>query len=350
MNRQARPEKMSLVAGASLCAILSVSLLVLGIGKAKGQGDSIHEITREQAEQLQANLTPAELHVSPLRSSEDDLASGFHKHSVPAGRMSRPALVSLIAVNGQGPEMDYSTFKHTSQRHSSLACNACHQRADTSAKPSFPDHPACINCHGNQFYASASPLCSICHADMNTRKPTLKSFPVNFKESFNIKFDHAQHMSSAVRPKNGCGGCHSPGANRGTALSIPASLSAHNQCYVCHTPASKSTSGHDLASCGVCHDQKNYIRTATNAPAFRASFSHAKHGPRQRLECVACHQLTAGLPQGKQVSSPRTGEHFSAGAGQSCMSCHNGKRSFGGDLAFKDCRRCHAGATFRLQG
>jgi hypothetical protein len=31
-----------------------------------------------------------------------------------------------------------------------------------------------------------------------------------------------------------------------------------------------------------------------------------------------------------------------------CSTCHNGKRSFGGDLAFKDCRRCHRGTNFRL--
>jgi c(7)-type cytochrome triheme protein len=163
-----------------------------------------------------------------------------------------------------------------------------------------------------------------------------------------VKFDHAQHWNPAVRPKEGCAACHRSGGNRGAALTIPATMNAHNQCYGCHTPASKSASGRDLASCGVCHDQKNYVRTSTNSQAFRASFSHAKHGPRQRLDCVDCHSLTAGLPQGKQVSSPRTAEHFPAGGSQSCMTCHTGKRSFGGDLAFKDCRRCHTGSTFRM--
>jgi hypothetical protein len=54
------------------------------------------------------------------------------------------------------------------------------------------------------------------------------------------------------------------------------------------------------------------------------------------------------LPQGRQASSPKAAEHFVSGGGQSCLTCHNGKRSFGGDLSFKDCRRCHTGATFRL--
>jgi hypothetical protein len=54
------------------------------------------------------------------------------------------------------------------------------------------------------------------------------------------------------------------------------------------------------------------------------------------------------MPQGAQVSSPRAAEHLNTGGGQSCVSCHNGKRSFGGDLAFEDCRRCHTGSTFRM--
>jgi c(7)-type cytochrome triheme protein len=289
--------------------------------------------------------------ISLLRSYEDDLRAGFYKHSVPTELgQPNPGNDSLEAFM-QGPDLDYSNFKHTSQRHTSLACTACHERtADNSAKPVFPSHSACINCHGNQFFSSSSPMCTICHSDVNTAKAPLKSFPSNFKERFNVKFDHAQHMTAAARPKNGCAACHAAGLNRGVGISILNGLGAHSQCYICHTPSSKSASGKELASCGVCHDQKGYARTSTNAAAFRASFSHAKHGPRQRLECAACHSLTAGLPQGKQVSSPRTAEHFAVGGGQSCLSCHNGKRSFGGDLAFKDCRRCHAGATFRMPG
>ena len=228
--------------------------------------------------------------VSLLRSSNETSIASFYKHSVPTGlREDRANSESIPSGRnesvsaGQGPELDYSTFKHTSQRHASLACTSCHQRSNNSATPSFPGHPACINCHGNQFFTSSSPMCLICHVDVNTAKAPLKSFPASFKERFNVNFDHAQHMNPAVRPKNGCAACHTTGVNRGVALSIPAALNAHNQCYVCHTPASKSAGGKDLGSCGVCHEQKNYQRTATNSAAFRASFSHAKHGPRQRL-------------------------------------------------------------------
>ncbi len=252
----------------------------------------------------------------------------------------------FLVVYTQGNDQDYSKFLHTSQRHAAVACSACHHRNDNSAQPIFPSHKDCTGCHLTQFTTPNVPLCSICHTSVNGNDPPRKAFPGNFKESFNLKFDHAQHMTGAARPKNGCVACHSSSLRRGAALSIPANLSAHNQCYTCHTPNAQAN-GRDLASCKTCHDQKSYARTPTSAAAFGLSFSHALHGTRQRLACADCHNYTAGLPQRRQVSSTRALEHFPSGS-NTCASCHNGKRSFGGDLNFKDCRRCHTGQTFRM--
>jgi c(7)-type cytochrome triheme protein len=191
-------------------------------------------------------------------------------------------------------------------------------------------------------------MCAICHTDVNNSNPPMKGFPTRFNESFNVKFDHSQHMSGSARPKSGCAACHSRMGGRSSALTIPTSISAHNQCYTCHTPDSKSQAGRDIGSCGICHDQKAFARTTTNARAFRFAFSHAKHGNAQRLDCADCHRLTAGAPQTRQVSSPAAFEHFSPTRGMSCLTCHNGNRSFGGDLAFKDCRRCHTSASFKM--
>jgi c(7)-type cytochrome triheme protein len=246
----------------------------------------------------------------------------------------------------QGNDLDYSKFLHNSPRHASAACSSCHHRNDNSARPSFPGHKQCIECHRSQFVTPNTPMCSICHASVNGNDPPRKAFPDKFKESFNLKFDHAQHLTGAARPKNGCTSCHSSPLRRGVALSIPAGLSAHTQCYECHTPNAQSK-GRDIASCGVCHDQKSYARTPTAATAFRFAFSHAQHSGRQRLGCTDCHNYTAGLPQRRQVSSPRALEHFPTG-NNTCATCHNGRRSFGGDLDFKNCRRCHTGQSFRI--
>lgn len=248
----------------------------------------------------------------------------------------------------QGPELDYSKFIHSSQRHASLGCTECHTRTgDNSATPKFPGHDACTKCHLAQFVTPKVPMCVICHSDVRSAPAPRKAFPAKFNESFNVKFDHAQHMTGSARPPNGCQGCHGRSIARGAALSIPIGLNAHNGCYSCHTPSSKSAAGREIASCGVCHDQRGYRRTTSNAQAFRLAFSHAEHGRRERLDCADCHRLSAGMPQSRQVSSPNPTEHFPAGR-MNCSTCHNGKRSFGGDLAFKDCVRCHAGSSFRM--
>lgn len=240
---------------------------------------------------------------------------------------------------------DYSKFLHSSAKHGSIGCNECHRRVDNSVRPSFPGHKSCTGCHLTQFTTANIPMCSICHQDVNGNDPPRKAFPDKFKESFNVKFDHAQHMTGAARPKSGCAGCHGSSLRRGAALTIPVGLNAHAGCYTCHAPNAQAN-GRDIASCGVCHEQKGYSRTSTDSTAYRVGFSHAQHGARQRLTCSACHNYTAGLPQKRQVSSPRPQEHFPAG-NNTCATCHNGKRSFGGDLNFKDCRRCHTGSSFR---
>ena len=249
-------------------------------------------------------------------------------------------------VSAQGPEVDYSRFLHTSSRHSSIACTACHERTDNSSTPRFPGHSACTTCHIGQFTTPAIPMCKICHVETSGSRPPLRNFPTDFKETFNVKFDHSQHMTGSARPQNGCNGCHGP-MSRNVGFTIPAELTAHNGCYSCHTPTSRSSNGKEIGSCGVCHDQKSFRRTSTAARAFRLAFSHADHGTRERLACADCHKLTAGAPQTKQVSAPAAAQHF-AGTSQSCATCHNGKKTFGGDLGFKDCKRCHSGTTFRM--
>jgi c(7)-type cytochrome triheme protein len=160
-----------------------------------------------------------------------------------------------------------------------------------------------------------------------------------------MRFDHAQHMSGAAHPEQHCAACHQP-ARRGVALSIPAGFSAHNDCYRCHTPNAQA-GGRDIGSCGACHKLGGYGRVSTNSPAYRVNFSHAEHGSRQGLRCDDCHQVRSGVPRTQQVNAPSPTQHFGSGRGQSCMTCHNNRRAFGGD-DFAACKRCHTGQTFRF--
>jgi c(7)-type cytochrome triheme protein len=239
----------------------------------------------------------------------------------------------------QFPEgLDYGKFQHTSRNHSRLPCLLCHRREDNSARPKRPggsSHLPCAGCHAQQFSDSASPICTICHTD--AKSGALKPFPR--LQSFSMKFDHSRHLNMG---SVSCATCHRP-ARAGVALSIPAGFNAHATCFRCHTPRAQS-GGRDISSCGTCHKLGGYSRTPEFAQAFRVSFNHTKH---QKVTCTECHQVRAGMPQRRQVTTPEPLNHHATGRGQSCMTCHDGKRAFGGD-DFTVCKRCHTGSTWHF--
>ncbi|MGB8508811.1 MAG: cytochrome c3 family protein [Pyrinomonadaceae bacterium] len=184
-------------------------------------------------------------------------------------------------------------------------------------------------------------MCAICHTNLESGVPPVKSFPA--LKSFNARFDHAQHTTGTARPQAGCVSCHTP-TRRGIALSIPAGLGAHSNCYACHTPGAQSA-GRDISSCATCHASGRQTRTQTNAKAYAVNFSHAAHGSRANLNCADCHTVKAGLSQSRQVAAPRPTQHFAPSRAQSCATCHDNRRAFGGE-DFADCKRCHRAATF----
>jgi c(7)-type cytochrome triheme protein len=234
-------------------------------------------------------------------------------------------------------------FSHSTPQHASIACDSCHRRTDNSPRPRLPGHKSCFECHQTEVMTSSSPFCTGCHTDLSGRNPPLKDFPSI--RSFNARFDHASHAQGAARPEQGCASCHQP-MRRGVAFSILAGAGAHENCYRCHTPGAQS-SGRDISSCATCHAQGRLARTGTGSRAYSVSFSHATHSARQNLRCDSCHTVRAGAGQGRQVASPQPTQHFGSGRAQSCMTCHDNRRAFGGD-DFADCKRCHKGQTFRF--
>ena len=229
---------------------------------------------------------------------------------------------------------DFSQFKHDDRNHARLPCLLCHRRENTSPQPSLPGkaaHAPCTGCHAEQFSNQASPVCTICHADVQSGK--LKAFPP--LRSFDARFDHATHMSAA------CATCHR--RNRGgVGLSIPSRLNAHVTCFSCHTPDAQA-SGRNISSCSTCHQLGRLVRTSEQATAYRFGFSHANHDA--NLNCASCHRVRAGLPRRRQVSAPLPLNHHAPAGAFSCATCHNGQRAFGSD-DFSACKRCHKGPTW----
>jgi Cytochrome c7 and related cytochrome c len=228
---------------------------------------------------------------------------------------------------------DYSKFLHNNPNHARLPCLLCHRRENNAAKPTLPgknQHTPCIGCHAPLFAKNSGPICTICHAD---DLKTVKAFPP--LRSFGSRFDHAVHATAK------CGSCHRP-LNRGVALTIPSGAGAHDACFGCHQAQAK-VNGRDICSCGVCHRPEPLVRASTRAVAFRRGFSHAHHDD---SACVSCHSVRAGNTR-KEVTAPIPLNHHAPARGFSCMSCHNGKRAFGGD-DFAACTRCHKGSRWRF--
>ena len=252
--------------------------------------------------------------------------------------LSSPAKTESLSALEAG--QDYSKFDHDNPNHARLPCLLCHRRENSSSQPTLPgkdQHTPCIGCHAPLFANNSGPICTICHSNPGAKE--VKAFPA--LQSFGSRFDHALHVDAGAK----CGSCHRP-ARRGVALTIPTGMNAHNTCFGCHQPQAK-VNGRDISSCGVCHRREPFVRPSMNAIAYRRGFSHASHDSSESLACAACHKFRAGATKQKEVTAPIPLNHHAPARGFSCMSCHNGKRAFGGD-DFSVCTRCHTGQRWRF--
>jgi hypothetical protein len=254
--------------------------------------------------------------------------------TIPKSESSNANASEFSAIPVINPDRDFSKFQHSDPAHARFPCALCHERKDNSATPKLVGHMPCAGCHTAQFADNKSAICTICHTNAETG--TVKAFPA--LKSFNVVFEHSQH----TRQTN-CATCHKPA---GAAMTIPAGLNAHNSCFQCHSPEAKSGEK-DIASCNTCHQPGTFAgRSSESARTFeKTPFSHASH----RLDCASCHQVkSGGAARGDQVATTLVAAmHFPPKGAQSCASCHNNKRAFGGD-DFKDCRRCHRGNGFKF--
>ncbi|HLM55555.1 MAG TPA: cytochrome c3 family protein [Pyrinomonadaceae bacterium] len=248
------------------------------------------------------------------------------------------SLPNAAPPDPQGP--DFSRFTHANPQHARLPCLLCHTREDNSPRPRRPGHTPCSGCHTQQFADQSNPICTVCHTSPGSA--AVKPFPP--LRTFNVLFDHARHTRGGAAPRQSCAACHRP-TQRGVALSIPRGTSAHTTCFQCHTPRAQA-GGRDINSCSTCHRLGRYSRTPETAAAYRVNFSHASHTSKG-LSCAECHRVRAGAPQRRQVSSPSPLMHHASKNAQSCMSCHDDRRAFGGD-DFKDCTRCHRGGAWHF--
>ncbi len=259
----------------------------------------------------------------------------------------RPAVTSSEMPDPVPDRVSSNTFKdfsHKVPEHLQFECNICHQREPGGIKSQFGGHESCIGCHMNEWIAEEQMICSICHTDLNSKDPPVKTFPVKFREGFNTKFDHGDHDSGAGRPTQGCAACHD---HSGRGMTIQSGFETHATCYVCHKPENKNIPKEKNDSCSVCHKFADYIRTLPSQYSPKIIFSHRDHTANS---CNDCHRVQPRNPQGLQVTKIATKQHRAL-PGDNCLQCHRpGGGAFSGNNSAPktSCARCHKDMVFEL--
>ena len=250
----------------------------------------------------------------------------------PPGESPYQPLPGVETVSDPLAGKDLSVFKHDSEQHKNTPCMVCHVRNEGETRVKLPGHASCSGCHAPVFdekterTEQAKAMCAICHTAADSEE--VKAFRT--LANFNVKFDHRSHS----RMTN-CGTCHNV---QGVGVSVPTGGNAHATCFSCHSPE-KVVADKNIGSCSTCHEAGRPDRFTDATPSTAGNFSHAKH---RATGCATCHQTA----RSGSVSAPLVAMHTpNAKTSQSCATCHNNKRAFGGD-DFTDCKRCHTGKNF----
>ncbi|HZH89835.1 MAG TPA: cytochrome c3 family protein [Pyrinomonadaceae bacterium] len=197
------------------------------------------------------------------------------------------------------PRTDYSNFSHATKGHFEN-CSSCHvipsfQKPDIA---DYPDHPACINCHRQQFFRGARPvICSNCHTVTSPSSEARFKFPKETEASqFSDIFPHASHIKTTsllqfekvsgrkMNIQATCMHCHKvDGIARKPPAGAPADVFAAPAGTFMTTPTSHAT-------CFACHWQKG-VENREQLPLSN--------------ECAGCHKnLTRPLIQTAALTAP----------------------------------------------
>lgn len=263
----------------------------------------------------------------------------------PRKRVTRPSTATQQAAKQSATK--YSSFLHSTEKHKSLTCNACHKvPTEWTAKRTFPDvadfpsHDACVRCHRRQFFtrqafvATGPAICTVCHVRAAPRedgrfafgKPNSSNQATKPKDErqFSIEFPHDKHQ-------NVIASADPSGRRHQLAFIVPASFSLsedkkpnYNNCSICHvtntvlihTPAPRSPDtfeppvgtfkttphGHDSCfnchwknekpagdDCAGCHKPSATFVAQTAPKRISAMFSHEGGKGEHVQECTTCH-------------------------------------------------------------
>jgi hypothetical protein len=265
-------------------------------------------------------------------------------------RSKRPVKTAAAQQAPRGPAAKYSAFLHSSEKHKSLACNACHKlptawtaKRDFPDAADFPDHDACVRCHRQQlftrqaFVGTGPTICTVCHLRSAPRedgrfafgKPNSANQTAKPKDErqFTVEFPHDKHQNVIASLRRGRSQDSAANFIRASFFKPEADDEKkpdYNNCSLCHQPNNSrdmislvppragdpspnrffKTMPHSHDSCFNCH-WKNQKPTSDDCggchkpavtfagidlpPRKSAMFSHEGGKENHVQECTTCH-------------------------------------------------------------
>lgn len=236
----------------------------------------------------------------------------------------------------RGSAAKYTAFLHSSDKHKSLECNACHKIPTnwTANRPfpdaaDFPDHDACVRCHRAQFFTrqafvgTGPAICTVCHMRAAPREERRFAFgkPNNANQTakarderqFKIEFPHDKHQNMIAS--------FSGGLKKDALAYARATAPRFNHVSLIRsTPQDKKP---DYNNCSLCHVTDKSLATVALPPpnSDPALLNPFKTMPRTHDACFECHW---------KAQQP---------VGANCAGCHKPSETF---VAFDTPKRISA--------
>jgi hypothetical protein len=295
------------------------------------------------------------------------------------GRRSQTARRPRATTLSPQPKINYSKFNHNTKAHQQ-ECNSCHKFPSANWKEirtgkdafadvtEYPEHPSCLKCHYEQFFARERPaprICSVCHVAITPRYTERKPFPNppeifnaskwtrGFASDFRINFKHDTHIElvGKLNPPNGQEGFRFERASFSREKKADESDKSCAFCHQTYQPQGKSNEEFVTARPkGLADDafwlKKGTFKTIPNhATCFTCHTTEGDVKPASN-ECATCHKLappeltahvdfdpklaaTMGITDGNILTKWRrrlsAGTFRHEGGGhpdQSCVACH----------------------------
>src|ERR1041385_574279 len=269
------------------------------------------------------------------------------------------------------PKVDYTKFSHTTHVvNQKLACNSCHKvpsknykefRKGDEAFPDvtdFPEHPACLSCHKEQFFARERPapsICSNCHIAVTPKDTARWLFPSlgdltdpklkrrEFVSEFGVGFPHDKHIDVVGMSLNQFRG----GLLAAASGSSP-TLNDISAQFVTASFQEKKPAPDWSVTVPVAYEEREQAgRLRSSQPAKTLALQ-----PAPPQSCPVCHETYQ--PQGKSseeyvVKPPQDiGDHFWLKKGTFktipnshtiCFTCHSADSGIAPEP--KNCEVCH---------